>query len=180
MTQSRPKAQDGVVNDGGKGAASPPLIDRTDLGLAIIILVVCGYLYWVTTGFDKVADLFAQDVPPEFFPRLLIWTIVVLTLGLPFEHLFLRKKGESLDEDRANRINPVVYKTAALMLVIVALIPWLGSTRSMAAAGLTVPVLWGERRIMVLIPYAVILSLTVTFVFSYLLGVYFEPGIFGS
>ena len=50
----------------------------------------------------------------------------------------------------------------------------------MVAAGLTVPILWGERRIKVLIPYAIILPLTVTFVFSYLLGVFFEPGIFGS
>ncbi len=180
MNQSPPKGEDGVVKDGGKGAASPPLIDRTDLGLAIIILAVCGYLYWVTTGFDTVADMFAQDVPPEFFPRLLIWTIVVLTLGLPFEHLFLRKRGESLDKERAKRIKPIAYKTAALLFTIVALIPWLGTTLSMAAAGLTIPVLWGERRIKVLVPYAIILPLTVTFVFSYLLGVYFEPGIFGS
>ena len=104
MNPSRPNGEDVVVEDGGGGAPSPPLIDRTDLGLAIIILAICGYLYWVTTGFDKVADLFAQDVPPEFFPRLLIWTIVVLTLGLPFEHLFLRKRGKSLDEERANRV----------------------------------------------------------------------------
>ena len=180
MNQSRPNGEDVVVKDGGKGAPSSPLIDRTDLGLAIIILAVCGYLYWVTTGFDKVADLFAQDVPPEFFPRLLIWTIVVLTLGLPFEHLFLRKKGESLDEERANLIKPIAYKTAALMLTIVVSIPWLGTTLSMAAARLTIPLLWGERRIKVLVPYAIILPLAVTLVFSHLLGVHFEPGIFGS
>ena len=180
MNPSRPNGEDVVVEDGGGGAPSPPLIDRTDLGLAIIILAICGYLYWVTTGFDKVADLFAQDVPPEFFPRLLIWTIVVLTLGLPFEHLFLRKKGKSLDEERANRVQPIAYKTAALLLTIVASIPWLGTTLSMAAAGLTIPVLWGERRIKVLVPYAIILPSVVTGVFSYLLGVHFEPGIFGS
>ena len=153
MNQSRPKVADVAVKEGGEGAPSPPLIDRTDLGLAIVILAVCGYLYWVTTGFDTVADLFAQDVPPEFFPRLLIWTIAVLTLGLPFEHLFLRKKGENLDRERANRIKPIAYKTAALLLAIVASIPWLGMTLSMAAAGLTIPVLWSERRIKVLVPY---------------------------
>jgi putative tricarboxylic transport membrane protein len=180
MNQSRPNAEDVVVKDGDGGAHPPPLIDRTDLGLAVFILAVCGYLYWVTTGFDSVADMFAQDVPPEFFPRLLLWTIAVLTLGLPFEHLLLRKKGESLDEERAVRVKPIAYKTAALLLIVVVSIPWLGTTLSMAAAGLTIPVLWGERRIKVLVPYAIILPLGVTFVFSYLLGVYFEPGIFGS
>lgn len=180
MTQSHPTVKDVVVEDGGEGAPPSSLIDRTDLGLAIIILAVCGFLYWVTTGFDKVADLFAQDVPPEFFPRLLIWTIVVLTLALPFEHLFLRKKGESLSKERATRIKPIAYKTAALLLAIVVSIPWLGTTLSMGAASLTLPVLWGERRIKVLVPYAIILPLVVTALFSYLLGVHFEPGIFGS
>ncbi len=180
MNQSRPNAEDIAVQDGGEGAASPPLIDRTDLGLTIVILAVCGYLYWVTTGFDTVADVFAQDVPPEFFPRLLIWTIVILTLALPFEHLFLHTKGKSLSKERATRIKPIAYKTAALLLAIVVSIPWLGTTLSMAAASLTLPVLWGERRIKVLVPYAIILPLAVTALFSYLLGVHFEPGKFGS
>ena len=33
-------------------------------------LALVGWLYYVTTGFEEVSELFAQDVPPAFFPRL--------------------------------------------------------------------------------------------------------------
>ena len=78
MDQPGPNAE-----NGREDAQASSLINRTDLGLTIIILIGCGFLYWVTTGFEVVPDLFAQDVPPEFFPRLLIWTIVILKNRLP-------------------------------------------------------------------------------------------------
>ena len=44
---------------------------------------------------------------------------------------------------------------------------------------LALPVLWGERRIKVIVPYAIILPMAVTVLFSYVLGVHFETGVFG-
>ncbi|MGE4562297.1 MAG: tripartite tricarboxylate transporter TctB family protein, partial [Rhodospirillales bacterium] len=134
---------------------------------------------WVTTGFEIVADLFAQDVPPEFFPRLLIWTIVILTLALPFEHLFLGEKGKSLNKDREHRIKPMAGITALLLFGVIVSILWLGTALSMFFVCLALPVLWGERRIKVIVPYAIILPMAVTVLFSYVLGVHFETGIFG-
>ena len=174
MDQFHPNSE-----NGREDANASPLIDRTDFGLTIIILIGCGVLYWVTTGFEKVPDLFAQDVPPEFFPRLLIWVIVILTLALPFEHSFLRKKGRSLTKERGQRIKPMAAITAALLFAVIASIGWLGTTLSMVIVCLALPVLWGERRIKVLIPYAIILPVAVTGLFSYVLGVHFEPGVFG-
>jgi len=174
MSRSRQKAE-----NGGEGEQASSFIDRADLGLTIIILIACGLLYWVTTGFDQVSDLFAQDVPPEFFPRLLLWIIAILALALPFEHLFLRKKGKSLNQERAQPIKPITTMTAALLFAVVASIAWLGTALSMFAVCLALPLLWGERRFKVIVPYAIITPLAVTLLFSYVLGVHFEPGIFG-
>ena len=174
MRRSRPNAE-----NGGPGGQASSFIDRADLGLTAIILTACGFLYWVTTGFDKVSDLFAQDVPPEFFPRLLLWVIAILALALPFEHLFLRKKGKSLNQERTQPIKPITYLTAALLFAVVASIAWLGTAVSMFAVCLALPLLWGERRFKVIVPYAIITPLAVTLLFSYVLGVHFEPGIFG-
>ena len=157
-----------------------PLFHRIDLGLALIILAVCAGLYYATTRFETVAPLFAQDVPPEFFPRLLIWTIVVLTLLLPFEHLILAQRRTNLDDDRSDRIRPNTLVTAALLFAVVAAMPWLGTAPSMVVICLVLPRLWGETRLWVLIPFAVVFPGAVTFVFSYLLKVHFEPGPLGS
>lgn len=169
----------GHKNVEGEGSVKSSLIDVTDLWLTIFILIGCGFSYWATTQFETVPDLFAQDVGPAFFPRLLIWTIVVLTLALPFEHLLLKRKGVSLAKERSKRIEPMTFFTALLLFAIVSSITWLGTSLSMFAGCLTLPLLWGERRPMVLLPYAVLLPLAVTILFSLLLGVHFEPGIFG-
>ena len=163
--------------DEGEGAAASSLIHPTDLRLALFILAVCAYLYWVTTEFDQVADIFAQDVGPEFFPQILLWTIGLLTLALPFEHLFLEGTRKGLDKDRKNRIEPMAYVTTGLLIVTVASIPWLGSILSMIAICILLPLLWGERRPKVLVTFAVIFPAFITLLFAYLLGVHFEPGV---
>lgn len=163
--------------DEGEGAAASTLVHPTDLGLALFILAVCAYLYWVTTGFEQVSALFAQDVGPEFFPRLLLWTIGVLTLALPFEHLFLEQKRKGIDKDRKHRIEPMAFVTAGLLVATVASILWLGTVLSMVAICVLLPLLWGERRLKVLIPFAVIFPACITLLFAYVLGVHFEPGV---
>lgn len=164
--------------DGREGAPASSLIHPTDLRLALFILSVCAYLYWVTTDFEQVADMFAQDVGPEFFPQLLLWTIGLLTLALPVEHLFLEEKRKGIDKNRKSRIEPMAFVTAGLLIATVASIPWLGSILSMVAVCILMPLLWGERRPKVLIPFAVIFPAAITLLFAYLLGVHFEPGVF--
>ena len=44
---------------------------------------------------------------------------------------------------------------------------------------IALPVLWGERRIKVLIPYVILFPAAVTILFTQVLKVYFEPGMFG-
>jgi len=173
-----------VNNDtgsGGEGGAASfsPLIHRVDLWVAAALLAFCGAAYYVTTGFDEVPALLAQNVPPEWFPRLLIWTIVILTLTLPFEHRFLEKGRAGLDADRKTPIPPMVILTAIALCLVVAAIAWIGTIYTMVLVCVALPVLWGERRWKMLVPFAVVFPALIAFLFTQVLKVYFEPGVFG-
>ena len=155
------------------------LVHGTDLIVVAVLLGLCAWLYYLTTTFEEVAPLFAQDVPPEFLPRLLIWTIVILSLLMPFEHLLKPDGRAHFDQDRSKPITPMAYVTAGLLALIVLSIELVGTYIAIVLACLLVPVLWGERRWKLLIPYALIFSTSVVLLFSKLLGVYFEPGLLG-
>jgi len=152
-----------------------PVINLTDLWLCLIILAVCIGLYVATMHFEKVSDMFAQDVPPEFFPRLLLWTIVLLALLLPFEHIHLRRRNEDIDEHRTVSIKPISFVTVALLALIVASMQWVGTWLAMVIVCLTLPLLWGERRWIVLVPYAILFPGSVALLFSGVLKVHLEP-----
>ncbi|MGH6948109.1 MAG: tripartite tricarboxylate transporter TctB family protein [Kiloniellales bacterium] len=162
----------------GKGTASGfgALLHRTDLGLAAFILAFCAFLFYVTTTFEEVSNLFAQDIPPEFFPRLVLYFIVALTVWLPFEHISHKKRGEDIDSERAKKVRPMPYYTGLLLIGIVFFMPWLGTTLCMVATCVLLPILWGERRWKVILPFAILFPAVVTFVFNRLLLVYFQPG----
>ena len=174
--QGRSDSLDGDKRGGG---VASPLIHWTDLWLAVVILAGCAALYYATAGFDKVSPLMAQNIPPEWFPRLLIWTIVVLTLLLPFEHLFLGLGRGDIDEDRSVRIKPVAVVTAILLVGVVASILVIGTMLATVLACILLPLLWGERRAKVLIPFAILFPGAVTLLFTQVLKVYFEPGMIG-
>jgi putative tricarboxylic transport membrane protein len=147
--------------------------------LAVFILAICAALYYATTRFEEVSPLMAQNIPPEFFPRMLIWTIVVLTLVLPIEHRFLEIGRKGLDKDRKVRITPMTFMTAGLLVAVVASTPFVGTLISMVAACVLLPMLWGERRPKVLISFAILFPGAVTLLFSQVLKVHFEPGVLG-
>ncbi len=156
------------------------LVHRTDSILAAIILAVCGVLYYVTTRFEKVPDIVSQNIPPEWFPRLLLWVIAILTVIIPFEHLFHEKGKAGLDEDRRARIKPISLYSAVLLCGIVALMPWLGTYLAMVLVCVLLPLLWGESRMKVILPFAIIFPGLVTLLFTKMLGLYFEPGVWAK
>ncbi len=160
---------------GGPGG----LIHPVDLVIMTIILSVCGALYYVTTTFDKVSNLLAQNIPPEFFPRLVMLVIAILALGLPFEHLFQRRHGRDLDKTRSEKLRPLTYQTALALVLLASAMPYLGTFLAMIVVCLILPWLWGERRLRLIGLFALLFPLAVTLVFNRVLGVYFEPGIFG-
>ncbi len=155
------------------------LVHGTDLAVTAVLLAFAGWAYYLTTGFEEVADLFAQDVPPEFLPRLLIWTIVALSVLLPFEHLLKPGGRAHFDEARSTPIAWMAWLTAGLLFLVVLSIQWASTYLALIAVCVLLPLLWGERRWTIIIPYALVFPTLVMLLFSKLLGVYFEPGLLG-
>lgn len=155
------------------------LIHRTDLGVSVLILLCCAFLFWDTTRFDVVPSSLAQNVQPTTFPRLLIGTIVVLTLMLPFEYLQKKRQGIDLDSGRREWPRPIVFVTAAVLIGLVLLMPPLGTVVTLVIACAGLPLLWGERRYGIIAVYAIAFPLAITALFVGVLEVNFLPGIAG-
>ncbi len=155
-------------------------IHRTDLALAIAILALVGAGFYLSTTFEEVSPLFADSIPPEFFPRLMLWVIGALALLLPFEHALRQARGGSeLDEDRSQAVQPIAYATYAAALAIVTAATWLGTYLTLIAVCLALPLLWGERRWLPLIAFALGFPTAVMLLFTQAFKIYFQPGVFG-
>lgn len=155
------------------------MINRTDLIVTGILLMVCAGLYYTTAGFDEVSPLFAQDMPPERFPRMLLWVIVVLSLTLPFERWLRKEEGKVLDKARSRPVQPIVYITAGFLVLSVFAIQWIGTFPVLVLICIGLPLLWGERRLKILVPFVILFPTAVMLLFSKVLGVYFDPGALG-
>ncbi len=156
------------------------VVHGPDLVVTAVILAGVGGLYFLTTRFDSVSMLLAQNIPPEFFPRLLLWSIAALALLLPFEHRFHKRGKAHLDGERRHKIEPIALATAGTLCLVVALMPWLGTFLAMVLTCAALPVLWGERRLRIVLPFALLFPGAVTLLFTQALKVYFEPGILAA
>lgn len=152
---------------------------RTDLAVALVVLAGCGAAYYATTLFDEVSALFAQNIGPEWFPRLTIWAIAALALALPFEHRFVSGGRRRLDEERTDRVRGITFLTAGLLLLVVVALELVGMALAMVLVSALLPLLWGERRWRVLAAFALLFPAAVALLFAYVLRIYFEPGRFG-
>jgi len=161
------------------GKAQDGLLHRTDLIVAFIVIAICAFFYFATTNFEEVSNMLAQNIPPEFFPRWVLVIIVVLALGLPFEHVVHRKRGENIDSERSERVKQMPYLTAGLLFVFITAMPYIGTLLSTIGICLTLPILWGARRWRLIIPFAIIFPLVVAFIFDRILLVQYEPGLLG-
>lgn len=155
------------------------MINRTDLTVSVLLLAACSVLYYVTSTFEEVSPLFAQDMPPERFPRMLLWFIAILTLLLPFEKKLRGEAGKVLDKARERPARPIVYLSVAFLVVVVMSIEIIGTFFVLVAVCLGLPLIWGERRWKILIPFVLLFPAAVMLLFSNVLGVYFATGLIG-
>ena len=161
----------------GEGGENAPLFHPTDTVLAAIILVVMGGLLYVSSTFEEVSQLLSQNIGPGVFPQLVMATIILLTLAMPFEHHFISGGRQRLDSGRDQPIKASAWMTAGLLTVIVVLMPVFGALFTMFLACLLLPPLWGNFRFRIVIPFAIVFPIAVKLVFSDLLKVHFEPGL---
>jgi putative tricarboxylic transport membrane protein len=169
--------QAGNMDDVRSPSSGGRIIHPVDAVLTLIIWSACGWLYYQTTQFDEVSFLFADNIGPEVFPQILIIFIAFFAVFMPFEHILLTRAGKDLDKKRRKPIKAIAWKTVVVLIAIVTASHFIGTLATMLLVCITVPVLWGERRLKVILPYAVFFTTAVTIVFNQLLGVHFEPGI---
>ena len=65
------------------------LLNKSDTLIAIFLTLIIAFLWFETTKFEKVPDLFSNNIPPEMFPQILLIIILGMVLIIPFEHLSL-------------------------------------------------------------------------------------------
>ena len=154
-------------------SARSSLLHRTDLILTLALFAFCGFTWYATT-------LFQDNIQPAFFPRIMVWTILLLSILLPFEHRAIARRGDDIDAERSSRIQPMAYITFGVLVTLLLIAPWLGTLLTIMTASFVLPLLWGERRLKLVVPFAILFPIAVTVLFSKVLQVYFEPGLLGE
>lgn len=140
----------------------------TDLVVGACILLFCAAAYAVTLTFDRAPAAVAQNVQPATFPRLVLGVIAVLTLAM--------MAGAWRAPARRRRpLPPMVALSAAIMIGFVLAFQWLGIVPAMVLLCLGLPVLWGERRAYLVLPFGLGFPLAVYLLFVEVLEVHFEP-----
>jgi len=146
---------------------------KSDYKVAVAVIVFAIVVYALTTTFDMVPKALTQGVPPQSYPRLLVWVLIVLSVALIFE-----ARGRTTAVMK--RTPMIVYMTAAVLVIATLSIQWLGIFGAMFITCIAVPVMWGERRHVITVLFAVLLPLAVYGLFHGVLEVEFPLGIFES
>lgn len=175
MTDVRPQTP-------AKGDGSPSLFafDRSDLGVTAVLIAICAVLFWDTTRWPDVPPSLSQNAPPTLFPRMLLGVTVLMALALPFERTWKRRHGKELSIGGESRPKPVVFLTAALIILTVYLMPILGIFPVLVASMALMPLLWGERRYGAVALMAIGLPIAVTALFAFGLGINLGFGLTGD
>lgn len=152
-------------------------VNRRDLVVSAILIAICGLLYFVTSTFEEASDLLGQNVLPEEFPRILLVLISALALLLPFEHRIQPERWSKIDSVRDKPVVTRTWSTIAFILVVVIAAPYLGTVLTMLFICIILPIMWGERRWILIALFAAIFTSVITYLFNTVLKVYFEPGL---
>ena len=140
-----------------------------DTHVGVTLLALCAVIYWLTTGFTEVPAMLSQNVPPTFFPRLVLSFVAILSVVLIFNGL-----GKS--PEVKVRIEPAVPMTAAIVVLAGVLAALLGTLPTLALIAIALPLAWGERRLRPIGILAIGLPASIYLIFSVALGIRFPPG----
>ena len=146
---------------------------HTDTIVGTVLLLLCAFGLWLTTGFDSVPAILSQNVPPTFFPRLVLALIALGSLALIAGGL--RQSPQDIAIPK-----PVVLSTAVVIVMAPFSIILIGTLATIFLIGLLLPLLWRERRIRLILLLAAGLPVAVYVVFTVALGVRFPLGFVAS
>lgn len=164
--------------DTGGTSSRRSLIDPGDLLVTAILLVLCAYLYYLTTTFEETSALLGENVGPADFPRLVIMIIAILSVLMLLERRLQPTRWQKIKDGQSVNVKTLTWLSIGFTLVATAAAPYLGTILTMFLVCLLLPPLWGERRVTLVVPFALIFTFIVTWLFNVVLRVFFEPGIF--
>lgn len=122
----------------------------------------------MTLTFKEAPPALAQNVQPATFPRLVLGVMTVLAT-------IIIVMSFRLPDKQPKPIRLMVWPSAAVMIGFVIAFDILGILPAMMLLCFGLPILWGERRLYLIIPYAIIFPLAIYSLFAIVLRVHFEP-----
>lgn len=135
----------------------------------LVLLGLCALAYWLTTGFSEVPAMLSQNVPPTFFPRLVIGVVAVLSVVLVVT-------GWRLEPEIAGPLPPAFWTTVAIIAAAGVLTGILGTLLTLGIIAVVLPIAWGERRYRLIAALAICLPACIYLVFTLGLDVRFPAG----
>ena len=135
----------------------------------LVLLGLCALGYWLTTGFSEVPAMLSQNVPPTFFPRLVIAVVAVLSAVLV-------ATGIGREAESGERLRATFWMTVAIVGSAGLLTGLLGTLATLGVIAAALPIVWGERRYGLIAALAVCLPASIYVVFTLGLDVRFPPG----
>lgn len=154
------------------------LVNTRDIKIFIIIFSIISIFFYESTKFPTpMADL-ANNIKPATFPQILIFFILLFSLAIPFENYFLKKYlNKDLDKERSKPVPKITILTMLFLTAIVISAQFLGILITMFFTCVGLPILWGEKRFLLVFIFSIIFPAVIYYVFHILLKVYLEPGI---
>jgi hypothetical protein len=133
------------------------------------ILIFCALAFWFSTQFDRVPPILKRGIQPADFPQLVIGLIAILTLGIM---LFERSTAPQ-------KMHPVVWQSLLLMVGFI-LLCQVDLFLALGLFALLLSMLWGERRIGMLLLLGLVMPLMVFFLFDLVFEIRFPRGVLTS
>lgn len=134
------------------------------------ILILCAVLYYLTAQFDSAPTALSQNIPPEFFPQLMLTLIALLAC-------FLFIQPARLSHGGAVQISVKMLATAALLAAVCVVFQYVSAAAGMVLCCIVLPLLWGERRPTGIAIYAVLYPVAVYGLFGGVLNVRFPENL---
>ena len=135
-----------------------------------LILLLCLFLWQVTTNFDSDPLGMAQGMPATHMPRLVLAIIAGLTVLMVIQSLL--KGGEAI-----GGLPPwQMPATAGVLGLAAILFPALGVPLVFFCVCVTLPIMWGKRNFGAVLIFAVSVPIAIYFVFKLLLGLRLPMG----
>ena len=145
---------------------------HADVLAGVSLLAFCAVAFYATTLFREVPAMLSQNVPPTFFPRVILGAIGVLAGTLIVS-------GLRREREPRRAFPTTIAGTAVVFLVTVSLIQFVGMLAALGFAAAVLPLYWGERRYSRVALFAICLPAAIYVIFSLTLGLRLPIGIFG-